>query len=220
MKTKIISEEKLFFTAAILNLVIFVTEIVGFCFSAREIGVGLFIYYTELSNILLALSSFFVLLSFYYNVRKGCGTNYPTHLFRFVATSASTLTFLVVLFVLMPTYKEPLRLLFDGSMFFHHTLCPLLSIISFLFFEKEETRNLRSKHIPFAWIFTLLYGVVFLILNICRIVDGPYPFLRVYDQPIWASVLWIALILGIAGGISVLLYVGNKKIFYRGIVHG
>ena len=31
-----------------------------------------------------------------------------------------------------------------------------------------------------------------LILNGARVLDGPYPFLRVYNQPVWATVLWIA----------------------------
>ena len=217
---KIFSEEKLFFAAFLCNLVLFFCEIAGLVLAVIEMGAGLFFYYTELSNILVLLSSFFFLLSFFFNVWKGCGTNFPTHLFRFAATSASTLTFLVVVTVLIPMVGAPVQLLFGGSMLFHHTLCPLLSMVSFMLFEKEETRNLKYKHLPFALIFTLIYGAIFIVLNVLRVYDGPYPFLRVYNQPVWMSIIWFVVIIGMAGLISFLLCLANKKIFQRGVIHG
>lgn len=218
---KIVSEEKQYLTAVALNAVIFLAEIVGFVLSAAEFGAGLFVYYTELSNILLAVSSFFVLFSAYFNLRKGCGTNYPTHLLRYAATTSSTLTLLIVLVVLTPVHPNPTKLLFGGSMFLHHLLCPLLSLTSFLFFEKQESRNLKYSHIPFALISIFLYGIVLIVLNIINVVNGPYLFLRVHAQPVWATILWITLISGISTAVSFLLCLGNKKIFYRGIIrHG
>ena len=217
---KIISEEKLFFWAFVCNLLIFLLEIVGLVIAAHEVGVGLFFYYTELSNILLLISSGSALFTFYANVVKGCGTNFPTHLLRFASTSANTLTFVVVLFVLMPTSSNPLSLLISGSMLFHHTLCPLLSLVSFLFFEKEEACHLKYSHVPLTLIFTVLYGLVFLLLNVFRVYDGPYFFLKVYDRPAWATVLWLVGILAFSYGIDFLLCLGNKKIFDRGVIHG
>jgi hypothetical protein len=38
---------------------------------------------------------------------------------------------------------------------------------------------------------TLFYGVTAIALNIARVMHGPYPFFYVYEQPAWASVLWV-----------------------------
>jgi len=35
-----------------------------------------------------------------------------------------------------------------------------------------------------------IYAVVIVICNILRIIEGPYPFLRVYDQPIYMTILY------------------------------
>ncbi len=220
MRTRVLTEEKLYLLAFLSNLLIFLLEIVGFVFSVKNQGWKMFLYYTVNSNILLFLSSFFALLSVYFNVRKGCGTNYLSHLFRWVATAASTLTLFVVLFVLMPLHPQPWRLLFCDAMLFQHTLCPVISLISFLFFEKEESRNLRYAHLPLTVVFTLLYGVLFAILNALSVVKGPYPFLDVHSQSVLVSVLWFFAIIGLACLLSILLAVGNKKIFKRGIIYG
>lgn len=46
---------------------------------------------------------------------------------------------------------------------------------------------------------TLAYALAAILLNLCRIIEGPYPFLMVYAQPWYASVMWCIVILGIAG---------------------
>ena len=38
-----------------------------------------------------------------------------------------------------------------------------------------------------------------------RVVEGPYPFLRVYEQPVYMSIIWVIVILGSAYGIAFLL---------------
>ena len=48
----------------------------------------------------------------------------------------------------------------------------------------------------YAVIPTLIYGIVTLILNLARELDGPYPFLQVYRQPAIASVGWFVAIIG------------------------
>ncbi len=219
-REKIIGEEKLYFWAVGLNALLFITEIVGFVYSFIDVGWLVFTYYTELSNMLLLFSAGAVLLSAYFNLRKGCGTNFFTHLTRFIATSSGTLTFLVVIFILIPMYPNPLTLLYERSMLFHHTICPILSIVSFLFFEKEESRNLTYRHIPYGIALTAVYGAIFITLNAVKAFYGPYPFLYVYEQPVWMSIVWFILVFGLSYGISVALYIGNKKILFRGIRHG
>jgi hypothetical protein len=85
-------------------------------------------------------------------------------------------------------------------MLFTHTLCPLLALASFALLEHDRV---SSKDIPAAMIFTLAYATIMIILNIAKVVVGPYPFLMVYNQPIWASILWCV---GILGGAAVLTW--------------
>ena len=51
----------------------------------------------------------------------------------------------------------------------------------------------------------VLYAAVIVTLNLTRTVRGPYPFLLVYEQPVWASLLWAGVILGTAWLIALLL---------------
>jgi hypothetical protein len=41
--------------------------------------------------------------------------------------------------------------------------------------------------------------------------DGPYPFLHVYEQPVYMSIIWFAAILGGAYFMAWLLLKANKK---------
>ena len=43
---------------------------------------------------------------------------------------------------------------------------------------------------------TIVYAIPVLILNIAKLYVGPYPFLHVYEQPVYMSVFWILAILG------------------------
>ena len=111
----IFSEEKLFFAAACSNFVLLVAEIIAFVLSISETGAEIFIRFCGISNLLVLLSSFFALLSVYCNVRKGCGTNPQSHIFRYVTTCLSTVTLFVVLLVLLPHEKDPKELLSSTS---------------------------------------------------------------------------------------------------------
>ena len=42
---------------------------------------------------------------------------------------------------------------------------------------------------------TILYGLYDLHGNITGTIDGPYPFMRVYDQTIQETLMWFAIIL-------------------------
>ncbi|MBQ3325681.1 hypothetical protein IJG79_00825 [Candidatus Saccharibacteria bacterium] len=111
-------------------------------------------------------------------------------------------------------------LLFHNELLYQHFLCPIFYILTFLIFDnfmpdsdsKVSTRkNLRDLPLKIRWfrdrsynytyeitssddkyvvLSVILYGVIMIILNLTDIVSGPYPFLRVKDQPVFASILW------------------------------
>ena len=92
-------------------------------------------------------------------------------------------------------------------MLYHHTLCPLAAIISFVCLEKYDNLNALT-----GVIFTLLYAIVIIPLNILEKVIGPYPFLMVNTQPVLETVFWIVAIFLITYAIALVLKKGNGKV--------
>lgn len=185
--------------ALLLNILIIIFELIGFVMSFKDFGFTLFEYYTQDSNLIALLASiFFVIYAL-----KDKIPNW-VKIFRYVASSALMLTFLVVIFILIPTMKEigAFNLLFDGTMLYHHTLCPLISLVSFVFFEKY---TYKKKNTLYALSFTVTYALIITTLNILKLIKGPYPFLYVYEQPLYMSILWFIIIVGGSYGITLLL---------------
>ena len=92
-------------------------------------------------------------------------------------------------------------------MLYHHTLCPVLAIISFVFLERYE-----NLHAIQGLYFTAIYGIIMISLNILKIVEGPYPFLLVHNQPIIHSIIWTVLIFAITYAIALILKKVNEKV--------
>lgn len=121
-------------------------------------------------------------------------------LLRYMATACLTLTFFVVFYLASTagdTYFEGLLMFFtNGSMLFYHLLCPIISFISFTFFEGDRRLN-KKKTIYLAMIPTVVYAIILIILNASNVVEGPYPFLMVNKNPVYISLIWVVVILGL-----------------------
>lgn len=52
---------------------------------------------------------------------------------------------------------------------------------------------------------TLLYAAVTVLCNLLGVLEGPYPFLMVRSQPVWLSAVWCVVILGLSYLIAYLL---------------
>ena len=189
------------------NLAIAIFEAIGLTVSFAQIGLEALKYYTELSNLLLFAASIGNILfaTRAITTKKFVLPNF-TWLLSYAAVSTTTLTFLVVVFILSWMYNGLLFVLTTGSMLYTHTICPILGILCFALFTPKI---FTKKSALFATSFTGLYGLVAIILNILHIWHGPYPFLYVHEQPIWASIAWLIGILGGAYGITRLLLVGK-----------
>ena len=57
----------------------------------------------------------------------------------------------------------------------------------------------------------IITNIVLVIFNLLKIVDGPYPFLQIYNQSIIASILWFIAIVGGAACFSLIIRFLNKK---------
>ena len=165
-------------------------------------------YYTIDSNILGCISSLILVGAL---LIKGKTPSW-VHKLRYYATSCLAVTMVVVLVIIIPGagFRTIPELLFQGTNLWMHTVCPLLSIISFLILEKESKLDVNQS--IYALVPTFVYGIVTFILNIIRVIRGPYSFMFIYEQSIWMTFLWMMIIGGIAYILAELLRLGNLKI--------
>jgi hypothetical protein len=180
----------------ILNLSIVVMELIAVNMSWKNQGFTLFQYYTENSNILALIAcvtcSIFLIKSI---ITRSYAIPNWVLLLKYMAVCCLTVTFVVVVLVLAPMQGSggyP-KLLFSGSLLYQHFLCPILALAGFLVLDDG---TLHKQDIYFAMVPTIFYALIAILLNLVKVLEGPYPFLRVNQQPILTSIFWFAVILG------------------------
>ena len=173
-----------------------------------HMGIRTFCMFTVDSNILAGLS---MLLCIPYTV-DGLRTGYY-HLpdwvvvLMHVAVTAVSLTFLVSLCILAPV--KGFRLIFTGSRFFLHGVCPVLSILTFCCFINSHIVRLRESLL--ALIPVLIYTAVYLVMVVVigEAHGGWNDFYGFATRvPLWVS---LVVILPMACVIALLLRLGHNK---------
>ncbi len=175
-----------------------ILECIGFAVAFETNGLRLFVFYTQLSNLVLLIASVA-----YIRLERLAIKNQTVN----IAVSMVTLTYIVVMFVLAPMASSDgraavMHVISGGSSLYHHLLCPILAIVSFLLLEEGK---FDKKQVNIALAPTLVYTIIAVVLNMIKVIEGPYPFLMVTKQPIWASFLWFVVIVGAGYGIALLL---------------
>ena len=154
-----------FFSAAVVVICVCVGVTMNLTTLADEnfdhMGLRTFCMFTVNSNILCAAAMAMVIPYTLDGLRTH---NY--HMPRWIVdlvymgVTAVALTFLVSLFVLSPA--KGFVLIFTGSRFFLHGVCPLLAIAAFCFFMSEK--RLRIRDTLLALIPVLIYAVVYYVM--------------------------------------------------------
>ena len=204
----------------ILNLFIAVSEAVVLWKLLQKEGAQMLIYYTTDSN-LFAMCVSLLYAVFAVKVLTGgavlenaayIGLLPALQMLRFMAVTGLAITFLVVVFVLSRAEEcGGLRqLLLKDSMLFTHFLCPVASVISFLFLE--DTSLLGDNAVFVCLIPTLCYAVLAVVMNLVRRWDGPYPFLRIYENGWKKSICW-AVILPLAFALIAAALLALNRLF-------
>ena len=186
--------------ALIINIIMLLVEIFA-------IGKSIFVdkdfslsYYTFDSNIIALISSLLFIIFYKKDMELVKDV-------RFVATSCLTVTFLVVIFVLCPMYDFNYKLLmFTDNFLIFHTIVPILTIFSYIALEDRSSKNYLCL------VFTIIYSVILLGMNILCLIEGPYPFLMVRNQSPLTTLLWGVIIIGGSYVIGMGLNFLNKKI--------
>ncbi|MCH3961554.1 MAG: hypothetical protein LKF53_08240 [Solobacterium sp.] len=182
----------------------------------EAIGAGLYVcrsgwnfaeFYTEDSNVFAMLACLCLALC-EMEMLRGKRTSIPgwIQFAKYISAVCLTLTFLVVIFVLIPMQggiSTAHFMLVDGSMLYHHLFCPILVFVSFVWLDPLDP--LAKKDTMLVLVPTLIYAGILIVLNLLQLADGPYPFLRITKQPWYASVLWMCLLLAGTYGIAWML---------------
>ncbi len=177
--------------ARILCIIVLLLEARGLLLSITDRKWKILVFYTQLSNLAAWVSALLLVI---------LGQPMWVTAIRYLSTCMLVMTFFVTTCILIPMGGDPKKLLWSGSGLYHHVLCPIVSTVSYVFAE---------QHSGMIWLpvaVTLVYGLVMLYLNGIRKVDGPYPFFRVHNQSVTATILWmialVAVMTGISAGVS------------------
>ena len=154
-----------FFSAAVVVICVCVGVTMNLTTLADEnfdhMGLRTFCMFTVNSNILCAAAMAMVIPYTLDGLRTH---NY--HMPRWIVdlvymgVTAVALTFLVSLFILSPA--KGFVLIFTGSRFFLHGVCPILAIVAFCFFMSEKRLTIRDSLL--ALIPVLIYAVVYYVM--------------------------------------------------------
>lgn len=175
-----------------------------------NMGIRTFCMFTVNSNILAALSSFAVIPYAVDGIRK---KEYILPdwvvVFMMTGTTAVALTFLVSLFVLSPV--KGFVLIFTGSRFFLHGVCPILNILAFCVFVTSH--KIPVKQSFFALIPVGIYAAVYFVMVVLipKELGGWDDFYGFVTKiPPWISV---TLILPLTFGITTLIRLWHNRSF-------
>jgi len=205
--TNISTSKQTIVVSCILNILVVLFELSTVVFDFIRRNTDTFVYYTNDSNYLALIACLLVVmcelpLIAAYNGNSGKKEiPYAVQMVKYIATCCLLLTFTVVVTILVPvgymSGDNGLQNMFGSyQLFMRHFVCPVLAAVSFIFFEQKPV--LSRKALLFAEIPTILYAAVTLLLNILRVIDGPYPFLRVYNQGVALSFVWGVAIIAIS----------------------
>ena len=187
-----------------LNVLFMFLEVIALAWTMGQFMLESFIYYTILSNLFALIVS---IIYFYYSYQKKIPK--VINILRLSSVLSLSVTFLVSLFILLPSFDFNFKLMYGGMNLFLHFVCPVLLLVIYLIYDKKN--KLTKKDIMLANMLTFVYGAIMVPLNILKVIEGPYPFLMVYKQSIFMIIIWLIVIVGGTTLLGFLLYKIKKK---------
>jgi hypothetical protein len=177
-----------------------------------NMGIRTFCMFTVNSNILAALSSFAIIPYAIDGLRKKeyILPNWVV-VFMLTGTTAVALTFLVSLFILSPV--KGFVLIFTGSRFFLHGVCPILNILAFCVFVTSHKITVKQSF--FALIPVAIYAIVYFVMVVLipKELGGWDDFYGFATRvPIWISA---TVILPLTFGITTLVRLWHNHSFSK-----
>ena len=191
--------------ALILNIAAAVIGLAGVGLRLSRSADDFFLYYTQLSNVVALISSIlYIMFRDTGNERLGRFVRAV----RYLGACGLATTFVVVMCIFIPVSGSVKSLLDTPHGVLQHAVCPVISVASYVFFEKGLKAR-RAVLIPIGA--TAVYAFTIYTLNFLRLAPAPYPFFDVYNNSIAGLVLWFLGLLLLIGALSVAVFACNRR---------
>ena len=191
-----------------INIAVIILEIIGLRISISERKWKIFAYYTQISNVIAVISSAMYIA---FRNSRNARLRAVVRGMRYLAACALTMTFIVVMCIFIPFGDTPVmieRMLLHVNGFLHHLVCPVISVVSYVWFE-EGVKSRRSLLIPFTA--TAVYAFTVYALNFLKLAPAPYPFFAVYEHEVPELVAWFFGLMLLVMGIAFVIKWANNK---------
>ena len=171
--------------------------------------IGMFKFFTVDSNIFMGI------IALIYAIKEITNKEITKTMYKLklMATTAVSLTFIIVFTYLGPISKDGIISLLQNSNIFFHLVIPVLSIITFTLFER--TNKLKFKDSLYGIIPTIIYAVLYLINILIHMENGKvspvYDWYWFVQNGVKTAIIVAPLIIIISYIISLILWKLNRK---------
>lgn len=171
-------------------------------------------FYTVDSNILVGIASL-ILVIYEISLLKNKKEYIPkiVYLLKYIATVAVSLTFIVTLLYLVPLYGSNFMYLYQNSNLFFHLIVPILSVISYILFEKND---MKFSYTFYGTSTMIVYGLYYATNVLLHQIDGKvtyeYDWYGFVQGGVSLMIIVIPIMFIVTYLISFILYKLNKKV--------
>ena len=173
-------------------------------------GLEVFKYYTVDSNILVGMASLLLIIYEVLYMKKRISIIPKwVYLLKYICTVAVTLTFFVTLIYLSPVYGW---FLYQNAYLFFHLIIPLISLISFVLFEKADFNWKDSFYgISTMIAYSIFYTTNILIYEIIGEITSKYDWYGFVKGGPISMIISLIIMIGFTYLISWRIYYWNKR---------
>lgn len=172
--------------------------------------IGMFKFFTVDSNIFMGITS----LLFIIKTLKNKEITKNMYILKLMSTTSVTLTFLVVFMYLGPISKDGIKSMLQNSNLFFHLIIPVLSIITFIKYEKS---NLNLKDTIYGIIPTIIYALFYTTNVLIHTKNGKispiYDWYWFVQNGVKNTIIVLPLIILLTYIISLTLYKLNRRLY-------
>lgn len=175
--------------------------------------IGMFRFFTVLSNLYMGIVSLIFLIKGYSAYKENTEISLFYYILKLTSTVAVSLTFFIVFAYLGPISKYGILSMLMNSNLFFHLLVPVLSIVTFTVFEKNN--KLIFKYTLYALIPTILYEIYYLTHALSHMENGMvspiYDFYYFLQNGVWTSIIVGPMIILLTYIIAIIIWKLNKS---------
>lgn len=209
--------------ALIFNILMFILTVIGcvLCFGEInfvqtkqiEHGIKLLKFFTVQSNVLAGISAIIYVIFLLRENKTNKKIPMWVHIARFIATIDLVITFLVVALFLGFITDEGYLSMYVNANFLFHLIIPILSFVSFSFFENAPKFNI--KHVFIGLIHLFAYAIFYLIVVVTHMQNGKvslqYDWYAFAQAGLLIAFVCAVVVLSLGYLVSWLLYRLNKQ---------